>query len=105
MVEARKHQLGVEHKAAMGNQRRIQEREVRGIGEHALMQALVVRKFAGRPDPYLLARGMVSRREIAREVDRSDLDRPLAFPIGFDLRRHPTDEAGLELPFAWQGFR
>src|SRR4030095_6549685 len=64
MVEARKHQPGIEHEAAMGNQRRIQEREVRGIGEHALMQALVIRKFARRPDPDLLAGGMVPRREI-----------------------------------------
>ena len=61
MVEARKHQLGVEHKAAMGNQRRIQEREVRGIGEHALIQALVIREFARRPDPDVFVNEQIYR--------------------------------------------
>ncbi len=100
VVEARQHQPRVEHEAAMSDQCGIEQREVRGVGEYALVERQVVAQLARRPQPDLLGRRPVLRREIAGEVDRPDLDRPLPLPIGFDLRRHPVDQRRLQLRFA-----
>ena len=54
VVEARQHQTRVEHEAAMGDQRRIEQGEIRGIGEHALVQREIVAELARGPDPHLL---------------------------------------------------
>ncbi len=91
VVEAREHQPRVEDEAAMGDQRRIEQGEVGGIGQHALVQGKIVAEPPGGPDPDLLGGGAVLGRKVAGEVDRPDLDRPLMLPIGLDLGRQPVD--------------
>ena len=70
VVEARQHQPRIEHEAAMRDQRRVEQREVRRIGEHALVQREIVAELARGPDPDLLAR---ARGSPARNSGR---DRP-----------------------------
>src|SRR5262245_48044093 len=97
MVEAREHQRGIENKAAVGDQRRVEQGKIRGVGEHALMQREVVAELARRLDPHLLACRAVLWRQVTRDIDRPDLDRTFALPIGSDLRWQPVDELRLEL--------
>src|SRR4029079_8944117 len=55
MVEARQHQGLIENEAAMGDQRRIEQSEIRGVGEDTLVEREVVTKASRRPNPDMLA--------------------------------------------------
>ena len=105
MVEAREHEGRIENEAAMGDQRGIEQGEIGGIGKHALVQSEVVAKGARRPDPHLLRGRALFRAEVAGKVDRPDLDRPLAFPIGFHLRRQAIEQELFQFGLARQGLR
>src|SRR5262249_60856462 len=89
----------------MSDQRCVEEREVRGVGEHTLMQALIVPELPGRLDPHLLRWRMLLWRKIARQIDRTDLDRTLALPISLERLGQTVDEPLFELCLARQGFR
>ena len=51
--------------------RRIEQGEIRGISEHALIQGQVVADMPRRPDPHLLAGVSLLGREVAGNVDRA----------------------------------
>src|SRR5215472_18552391 len=89
----------------MSDQRRVEEREVRGVGEYALMQALIVPELPGRLDPHLLRWRTFLWRKIARQIDGTDLDRTLALPVSLEGIGQAIDEPLFELGFARQGFR
>src|SRR6476660_9499266 len=105
MVEACQHQRRVEDEAAMRDERRIEQGEVGGIGQDALVEREVVAELASRFDPHLLRGGPLLRAEIAGEVDQPDLDRSLSLPIAPDSWWQAVDQKFLQVGLARQGFR
>src|SRR5262249_2815439 len=89
----------------MSDQRCVEEREVRGVGRTTVMQALMIPELHGRLDHHLLRWRMLLWRKIARQIDRTDLDRTLALPISLERLGQTVDEPLFELGLARQGFR
>ena len=89
VVEARHLEVAVEDRPAVVEQRGVEERHVRGIGQHAPMDVRVVGKRAGRPYPDLLGRIEPVATHVMAEVDGTQLDRPFALPVAADRLRLP----------------
>src|ERR1700722_9780369 len=75
VIEARRHHALVEQSAAVARHRRIEQREIRRIGQRAHMQRRIVRQFRGGADPDMDAAVVDPFTEIAPELDRAKLDR------------------------------
>src|SRR5258708_34556852 len=89
----------------MRDERRIQQREIGSLGEHALMKPDIVWQRAIRFDPDTLPWLALLRREIARNIDRPKLDGPVALPVGAHDFRQVREKTLLKLSLRGKGFR
>ena len=91
MIEAGRHHALVEQRAAVARHRRVQQREVRRIGQRTHVQRRIVGQFRGGPDPDIDAAVLDLLAEIAADLDRAQLDRALGLVIVTDKSRHVAE--------------
>ena len=81
---------------------RIEQRHVRSIGEHALMDGRLVGQLAGCADPDVEAAAFDLLAEIAVEFDRPQFDRALALVIAAHRVGHHWQHPLLDLALGRQ---
>ena len=80
-VEARRLDVGIEHRAAMREGRGVEQRHVGQVGEHGRLGRTVGRHRAGGADPDVLVRLELLAAGVVLQHDRLHLDRPVALPV------------------------
>ncbi len=105
VVEARRHDVLLEHRASVGDQRGIEQHHVGRIGQHALVDRGLVRQPTGGADPDVEAAVLELLAEVALELDRAQLDRPLALVVAPYRVGHGRQHALLDGVLARQVFR
>ena len=105
MVKARGHDVRIGHALAMGDHRAVEQRHVRGIGEHGRVGRRIIREAAGGAEPEVMRARLLSTIEEAGGVHRTHLDRAFATPIGRPARRQAVEIELLQVCLGWQVIR
>src|SRR4051794_33474160 len=88
VVQAGRHHPLVEQGAPVTGHSRVEQREVRSIGQRAHMQGRIVGQFRRGPDPDMDAAVLDLLAEVTAELDWTQFDRAIGFVVAANEFRH-----------------